>query len=377
MNTDAAAILTPFDIRSLRHYVHRKYADLPSDRKAEIVADAMKRIISRGLPEFPEEARKRLTSRLVREVVTAQQQPVSAEHIFSVCLEELGTELDEPAYFAPLHAWTEQRLAVLLEPETFRSMLDHIKASGCAESRDAPDLTPWRMLTLKAAALQILPAPNEQHAAAGQVVFLPIPSKPRQRSAMYVVLSLVLVAATFGYGVYMLAPGPSSRLQPPVGLKPVQRLPLPENSLPQELRYAEFDSERLLAFLKGKTSLLAEEPYYRTIVETAERYNIDPLFMFAITGQEQGFVPKANKQARIIANNPFNVFHSWKDYNTDIKDSAEIAARTIINLSKNRPSEVDGIEWINRKYAEDPHWSEGVRKIWTSMKQYVMAGSGS
>jgi len=376
MNTDGAAILTQSDIRNLRHYVHHKYADLPSDRKAEIVADAMKRIIARSLPEFPEEPRKRLISKLLREIVAKQQRPVSAEHIFSACLEELEMDLHDPAYFEPLHVWTEQRLQVLLEPGTFRSMLDNILADREA-MREASGLTPWRMLALKAAALQINPEQTVLDAAAGQVVFLPIPAKRRHRTVMYVLLSLLLVAATVGYGFYLTVPAPSLKLQPHVVLKHVPQPPLPENDLPQELRYAEFDSERLLAFLNGKKSLLAEDPYYLAIVDTAKRYNIDPLFMFAITGQEQRFVPKTNKQAKQIANNPFNVFHSWKEYNTDIKDSAEIAARTIIKLSKNRPAEADPIVWINRKYAEDPRWADGVRKIWTSMKQYVKAGSGS
>jgi hypothetical protein len=72
-----------------------------------------------------------------------------------------------------------------------------------------------------------------------------------------------------------------------------------------------------------------------------------------------------------IANNPFNVFHSWKEYNTTITQSARIAARTVVNSSKNRPDGIDPFTWINRRYAEDQLWADGVRSIWTSMSKHI------
>lgn len=71
----------------------------------------------------------------------------------------------------------------------------------------------------------------------------------------------------------------------------------------------------------------------------------------------------------MIANNPFNVFHSWQEYNTNIYDSSRIAARTVINLSKDKPIDTDIFEWINNKYAEDKGWGRGVKGIFQKLDE--------
>jgi hypothetical protein len=55
-------------------------------------------------------------------------------------------------------------------------------------------------------------------------------------------------------------------------------------------------------------------------------------------------VPKENKQAKKIANNPFNVHHSWQAYNTGIADSAHIASKTILSISRTRPEDTHPIQ---------------------------------
>lgn len=144
-----------------------------------------------------------------------------------------------------------------------------------------------------------------------------------------------------------------------------------DNGLPKDLQYIEIDKDLLKNWLKKKDSILAEEPYLSSILDTAKEYNINPLFMIAITGQEQGFVPKSHENALEIANNPFNVYGSWIGYNTNINDSSKIAAQTIINLSKGRPDETHVIQWINEKYAEDKNWWVGVDKIFNKLKQEI------
>jgi hypothetical protein len=141
--------------------------------------------------------------------------------------------------------------------------------------------------------------------------------------------------------------------------------------LPAHLMYKKVDVTNLKKFLKSRNSLLAEEPYFLTILSVCEDFNLNPLVMFAITGQEQSFVPKSNQNALKIANNPFNVFNSWRKYNTNIEDSTTIAARTIVNLSKNRPNNIDAFTWINRKYSEDEDWSKAIRSIFKQLERNV------
>ncbi|KYH34228.1 hypothetical protein CLTEP_18030 [Clostridium tepidiprofundi DSM 19306] len=140
---------------------------------------------------------------------------------------------------------------------------------------------------------------------------------------------------------------------------------------PENFNYHYVNEEKLLKFLEKRDSKLAEEPYFSTIICVSKQFNINPLLLFAIAGQEQGFVPKSNKFANKIANNPFNVFSSWQEYNTNIYDSTIIAAKTIINLSKDKPDDVELLEWINKKYAEDKNWSKGVKMIFDELNKYV------
>lgn len=128
------------------------------------------------------------------------------------------------------------------------------------------------------------------------------------------------------------------------------------------LEYKEISVELLRSWLVKRGSILAEDDYFFPILDTAREYNLNPLLLFAITGQEQSFVPMKKSNASNVANNPFNVYGSWQKYNTDIYDATAIAARTLINLSKDRPSDVDPIKWINRKYAEDKNWWKGVSR---------------
>ncbi|HOV79154.1 MAG TPA: hypothetical protein PK728_03540 [Bacillota bacterium] len=134
-------------------------------------------------------------------------------------------------------------------------------------------------------------------------------------------------------------------------------------ALPAELQFKPVDIYKLQNCLHERNSLLADGPYFTAILKTAEEFNINPLLLFAITGQEQAFVPRNGANAKKIANNPFNVHRSWQEYNTDIGDASRIAAITIINLSRNRPETADPVSWINRTYSEDKNWWQGVRKI--------------
>lgn len=135
----------------------------------------------------------------------------------------------------------------------------------------------------------------------------------------------------------------------------------PVPTIPFVYLYRDGDIEALKKYLAEKNSLLAEEPYFSEIFKQAKIHNINPCLLFAITGKEQSFVPKTHKLAYKISNNPFNVFGSWETYNTTISDSAEIACKTIIKLSKARPDNIDFIKWINTRngaggYADDTEW---------------------
>jgi hypothetical protein len=82
-------------------------------------------------------------------------------------------------------------------------------------------------------------------------------------------------------------------------------------------------------------------------------------------------VPSTHERAERIAGNPFNVYGSWESYNTDIDDSASLAARLVAKRLADRPDDVDPIRWINSSYAEDPDWWKGVSWFFEDMKKQI------
>ncbi|NBD23451.1 glucosaminidase domain-containing protein [Paenibacillus glycinis] len=365
MYSNAAGVLTRADIHKIRHYVHHKHGDLPTERRAEIVADAMQRIVLRQLPEFPEEQKQTVMRTVLRDVVAGRGMPVNDSFIFEACvkLDDAG----EPELLEALHVWAEKRLGTVIAPDLFREAV--------AEGRriaSAPEIgvTAWDAV-IGTVGLQDPGriAGSSSLGIEGTLASLGA-NRTRTKPGVYLAMSVALCLAMLGYGWWTLRPAPVAIERSPVVTRvsvqapPVVKL---KNALPEHLRYAEVDRQRLVRYLRTKSSLLAEEPYLSAIIKAAKDHDIHPLLMFAITGQEQGFVPKTAKNAAKIANNPFNVFYSWKSFNTTIDESARIAGNTINRLSFERPDDVDPVKWINREYAEDTNWSDGVNSLFKAM----------
>lgn len=135
--------------------------------------------------------------------------------------------------------------------------------------------------------------------------------------------------------------------------------------------YRIYDYEHLKEFFKAHESKLIEQNNFKIIVDTARQYNLDPLLLFAIIGQEQSYVPSSGAYSSQIINNPYNVFTSWQFYNTNLKDSTEIASHLLDRVINECPKDEDIFEWINKTYAEDDKWSEGVRRIYYRLHDYV------
>ncbi|RXZ81843.1 hypothetical protein EBB07_12555 [Paenibacillaceae bacterium] len=391
MTVNEAVILTPGELSNIRNYVRHKYAGLPAERHAEIVADAVQRIIVRQLPVLDEPLKKDVTAALIRSVALKQQRPVHTEDILLACLH--AGRGDERS-LAVVHGWLNERLQTALPLQQFTELADRhssVLGQAPAEGETSPL---WRELLPMASAWtagQAVPSVWQQRQRRTLAAVIPL-FRPRRRlwqSVGYAGLSVLLVVVAW---LYTVSTAPSAITEPgappayvqlvrgmmPDWTHPVQIAEaekLPDNALPADLQYKAVDDDKVKEYLALRSSLLAEPPYYDAITSAAKAYNIHPLLLFAITGQEQGFVSKSHPDAAQIANNPFNVFHSWKDYNTTIDDSAEIAAKTVLRWSEDRPDHIPAIQWVNRKYAEDPKWSEGVQSIFNAMLRHVTAHS--
>ena len=387
-------ILTPTDVGKIRSYVRTKYASLPGERHAEIVADAVRRAIERQLPAFEAPLLRRLTDALIRQVVLAGRRPVAAADVLE---QIMRLDWREPERLRALQVWAAARLGAAVAAEALETAL-----AGAASGKEA-----WSALrtaaeqaghdaairTADAGRLAPVSAASAEHAPGVVVVLFPKqpdhdagrPDRTARRMRWHYAALAALLAV--GMSAYGLAAATNRAVEPVPALPP----PIPEtashdyaltpdasrvegNELPARLRWQEIDADKLREYLATRKSLLRHEPYFSTIMDTAYEFDIHPLLLFAIAGQEQGFVPEDHPQAEMIASNPFNVYHSWQEYNTTTAHSAAVAARTIIRLSRERPAGTDPVEWINREYAEDPLWHRGVNALFSTMNQYLSGG---
>ncbi|HAS72587.1 MAG TPA: hypothetical protein DCS67_00410 [Clostridiales bacterium UBA8960] len=117
-----------------------------------------------------------------------------------------------------------------------------------------------------------------------------------------------------------------------------------------------------------RKGLIAHPEYFNRVIHLAYLNDIDPLLLFAIIGQEQAFVNEDSSHSLLVVNNPFNVFHSWIDYNTTLRDSTKIAINTIKRRMANIPPGISPFLWLNGVYAEDPNWHYGVSWIYAHLK---------
>ncbi|MGG1878815.1 M23 family metallopeptidase [Paenibacillus cisolokensis] len=142
------------------------------------------------------------------------------------------------------------------------------------------------------------------------------------------------------------------------------------------LTYRPLDIPLMIAWLNKRESMLATEEILTMIDNAAKSQGVDPYLLIAITGAEQSFVPKSNKYADKIVKNPWNVFGSWKEgkgSKLTTQEAAEIAAKTIVKLSKGKPSDANSIAWLSDPmnpsgvYATGSNWVKNVTSFYQQL----------
>mgnify|MGYP001050160587 CR=1 FL=1 len=170
-----------------------------------------------------------------------------------------------------------------------------------------------------------------------------------------------------------------------------------------ELKYTEIDSTKIKEILRAKNSfLVTNDRYINAINNAGKAKNVNPLLLYSITGAEMSFVvndytywqkvydpnnrgillgylQKISPNATIqdapfyIAQNCFNVFHSWWEHNVSIEEASMVAAATVAKSLSDVPKGRHPVLWINVRdgkngYAEDPNWFRNVSRIYIELK---------
>jgi putative ABC transport system permease protein len=378
LSLEENSILTDTNICSFRQYIAQKFPTHSTARRATILADTIHRHINKYLPLLDENSMESLRIQLLK---TASARPafrIVVLDIFRTCIE---LSLGKIEIIQPLEQWLKlqkvDRSPEDMVPFTqliqeaiqiqFQSQVIDRSEYELITSYSAIPLKRYQQLLainikqnrailligLVLITLFLSANFNSKWIATTEPIMINRQSNLSKISASEEVISIKLIQLA----------KPHIRVNNIIAKKPI----LAANELTTRYSYTAVAKEPLRLWLIKQDSLLAEDPYLSTIMETALQYNIHPFLLIAIAGQEQSLVPQSHKNALKIVNNPFNVHHSWKDYNTDIADSSQIAAKTILHLVKGRPNDIQPLVWINRKYAEDSKWHLGVEAYFKQM----------
>lgn len=384
----------PF-IRSLKALITERHAEAAPPERAAILANAIHRALDSRIPDYPKEEKVSLRFRLLEQARLQGQFRITTDDVLRACLKQ---EISDPRQLEPLRLWAEQELGEPLAMEPFVAALTSLieqqheaglklellrermaecqaEAAAAAEAKELERLQPvWHRLSIPG------------HARwAEALLFLMLwftmgwmhhASQPVTHTNSIAISSTWPLESVLWSRSVEAAVRETSKAPMLVGDHTVP-YPGAYNELPFAYKYHDIHIDTLKTYLDERKSILVDEPYFSTLLTTAEKFNLHPLLLFAITGQEQSFVPRNEPDASKIANNPFNVYHSWQEYNTTIEDSARIAAKTVVNLSKDRPEEVHPIQWINRRYAEDPNWWVGVNRLFNLLLEQQMRAEAS
>ncbi|SDE90258.1 hypothetical protein SAMN04488542_103151 [Fontibacillus panacisegetis] len=373
----------------LKKYIELKHRDLEAEQRLAIWSDAAHRIIEGRLPSFPDEVKKRMRAELLN-----KGKDTLVIHQDDALRECMALDLDQEELMVPLAVWVSSRAAVPVEENVLRDTLhkwsQHPSAAvsltaladELSQAPEASEIPPDLVETVTSEEAAV----TAEITAAAETADIFAPQEKigwftfNRRTALSISIGCIAVAAVLMFAIFYPHEQEEAIIMEefhPAALEMAQ-LRIKERAMlrfvdgiPAELRYVDVNKKRLQAFLQERNSMLADDPYFSSIIESGRLYDIHPLLLFAITGQEQGFVPKSHKDAKKIANNPFNVFGSWESYNSSIEASSNIAAKTVKNISNRRPGASHPIQWLNQTYAEDPNWWIGVTWFFNTMLQEI------
>ncbi|WP_151191815.1 hypothetical protein [Desulfotomaculum copahuensis] len=130
----------------------------------------------------------------------------------------------------------------------------------------------------------------------------------------------------------------------------------------------------VLAWLAARHSMEAAPGYLKALDFAGRQFDVNPLLLLAITGQEQSFVPVDAAGAREMIKNPFNVYYSWQVFAPGFAKAALIASQTVRHLSYGCPAGMNPVHWIDSprnprsRYAQDTNWWRGVSIFLTELE---------
>ncbi len=403
-------VISISDLFNIRKYIAQKYQTSTTEEKAAVLSDTVHRVLDKHLEGVDQEFRNALKYQILSSVISDEPEDITKYDVFKSIFELNATPSDQISIATE---WLSKSTELNLPSN---DILEFVIAYS-HENNTARLLESDRLMdisTVSTAEMTSTPvyderirATNPRSTSTGRQARPTVLDKPESLlssiasaiiSARFALTCLVLFVITFTLAsAYYYTESVRVSSESPIRIvkansthanpftadylylmKTVKIVRSP-SKIDAEISYEPFarndDSYAYAPFdyftlknylLNDRKAYIGRSEYLNKVISISRLNDIDPLLMLAIIGQEQGFVPADSPERDLIINNPYNVYHSWKAYNTNIGDSTQIAINTIKNsFDKKTLHNMDDIEWLNRSYAEDQNWHKGVREIYS------------
>lgn len=334
-------IFSQKDIEKFRKYINTKHSNLSEEKKQTILKNSIAYVLNKDLNELQIENVAYFIDFFVEETLLKDGEDLCANKILHTIITQ-ATMTD--TFLNNLTSWINKKIKIPLEKTFLENYI--VIYNSSSEKYSIQSLRKNSLRNLLAWFLFC-------------IVII---------TSLYTVFPLPTLSATKNHVVIKN----ESIIKDSLPAYVMQKYKKSNKNFPDYLYYKDVNKENLKLYLKSKNSMLKNEPYFSQLFATAKDFNLNPFLLFALAGHEQGFVPNNHPYGDKIINNPFNVFGSWQKYNTNFKDSSEIAARTLLNSLSDLPLFIDPFFWINRQYAEDPYWWRGIRSIFWDLENLDM-----
>jgi len=343
-------ILDHHTIMRLRTHIESKHAEESKMIKADLLANHINKIIDSHLHNTLNEEKLNIRSKLIETLLTSEIKSITKKNVFDQIIEQSATKENLNTL---AKKWLIHEGSPLIPEDTI--------AKYIAETRDSefvPD--------------SIISSNSDTH------IVQPVKIKLNLFNFKKIAFITSVFLAICSFLIYVNNTNKSNLTNSDVTIttndiqesinnfKFLDRKTTPVG-LPHYFKYRNVSKTNLTSFLDSKNSLLSDDQNLNIILKVADEYQINPLLLIAIAGQEQGYVPRKHQQAHKIVNNPYNVYGSWQKYNTNLNDSSSVTAGTIKKVLFDRPSNIDPFIYLNETYAEDPHWWKGVKSIFKQL----------
>jgi putative ABC transport system permease protein len=405
-------VLSQEDILLLKEYIAKKYRDYSSDYRSGILTNAVHQILDNNIPGIDKEYIKTIKQHLLESILSKNVQAVMLIDVLNVCI---SIQNKSSAFYDDIISWINSHvrnkinrtdiekydIKVNCKLNAGTSYIPEENTLECRAENNIVDIDAYDADAVTVVGtVAVTDADRNITNIKRTINFIRLKSITDFIRSRSISLSsgIIFISCIFLVSILFLLN--NYRFNPPQFYKRQQVTQVKLNiesilsdsyngtaelilnnlfnsGLPNNFKYKDINQLSLKKFLNGRKSLLAYEPYFSTIIAVSKEYNLNPLLLFAISGQEQGFVSKESSSSNKIANNPFNIYHSWKKYNTNIADASKIACITIINLCKDRPHDENPLSWINKKYAEDQNWANSVGSIYNNLEKNNLIFRGS